>query len=126
MTDEERRKNGIELATRLFAGSTPSPPMPRKFSGYTLEHLFGDVWQGDENLPLEERSLVTCAVLVALGRESEQRSHFRGARNLGIPRKKLEDTITHVAHYAGWPVAVSAFQVLGQVWDAMDAAEPTS
>jgi alkylhydroperoxidase/carboxymuconolactone decarboxylase family protein YurZ len=26
-----------------------------------------------------------------------------------------------VAHYAGWPVAVSAFRVLDEVWKAMDA-----
>jgi 4-carboxymuconolactone decarboxylase len=95
--------------------------MPRALARYTLLHLFGDVWQGDD-LAIEERSLVTCAVLVALGRESEQRAHFRGARNLGIPREKLEAMITHVAHYAGWPVAVSASSVLDEVWQDMDAA----
>ena len=49
------------------------------------------------------------------------RLHFRGARNLGIERSKIEAMITHVAHYAGWPVAVSALRVLGEVWDEMDA-----
>ncbi len=85
-----------------------------------LGKLFGDVWNRP-GLEITERSLITCTVLVALGREPEQRLHFRGARNLGIPREKLEEVITHVAHYAGWPVAVSAFRVLGEVWDAMDA-----
>jgi 4-carboxymuconolactone decarboxylase len=120
MTDEDRKKKGIELASRLFAGAAPPRPMPRALARYTLEHLFGDVWQGDE-LVLEERSLLTCAVLVALARESEQRAHFRGARNLGIPREKLEAMITHVAHYAGWPAAVSACAVLDDVWRDMDA-----
>jgi 4-carboxymuconolactone decarboxylase len=120
MTDEERRKAGIKLASRLFAGSGPPQPMPRQLARYTLEHLFGDVWQ-DADLPLEERSLVTCAVVVALGRESEQRAHFRGARNLGISREKLEAMIAHVAHYAGWPVAVGASHVLGELWAEMDA-----
>jgi 4-carboxymuconolactone decarboxylase len=126
MTDEERKKNGIELAARLFAGAAaPAAPMPRVLARYTLQHLFGDVWQGDD-LAIEERSLVTCAVLVALGRENEQRAHFRGARNLGIPRDKLEAMITHVAHYAGWPVAVSASSVLDEVWQDMDAATPSN
>ena len=49
--------------------------------------------------------MITCSVLVALGRDDEQRTHFRGARNAGISRPKLEAMITHVAHYAGWPVA---------------------
>jgi 4-carboxymuconolactone decarboxylase len=87
---------------------------------HTMTHLFGDVWQGGD-LTLEERSLITCTVLVALGRENEQRLHFRGARNLGIERQKLEAVMTHVAHYAGWPVAVSALRVLAEVWDDMDA-----
>lgn len=87
-----------------------------------MGHLFGDVWQGPE-LEVEERSLLTCAVLVALGREAEQRLHFRGARNLGISRDKLDAMIAHVAHYAGWPVAASASRVLADVWDEMDAQQ---
>ncbi|OUS10222.1 hypothetical protein A9Q90_01870 [Gammaproteobacteria bacterium 54_18_T64] len=89
--------------------------MPEKFIDYTLEHLFGDVWQGDE-LSLEQRSLITCTILVALNREAEQRIHFPGARNLGVKRDQLEAMITHAAHYAGWPVAASAFRVLAEVW----------
>ena len=46
------------------------------------------------------------------------------AAYLGIPRAKLEELITHVAHYAGWPAAVSAFRVLDEVWQAMDAEPP--
>jgi 4-carboxymuconolactone decarboxylase len=127
MTDEERFAQGRELAGRLFAGAPPRPRLPSEMTRHTMTHLFGDVWQS-AGLSLEERSLVTCAVLVALGRENEQRLHFRAARNLGIEREKLEAMMTHLAHYAGWPVAVSALRVLGEVWDEMDAqaAEPPS
>jgi 4-carboxymuconolactone decarboxylase len=83
------------------------------------------VWQGDD-LALEERSLLTRSVLVALGRESEQWAHFRAARNLGIRREKLVGMITHVAHYAGWPVAISACSVLDKVWKDKDAASAAS
>jgi 4-carboxymuconolactone decarboxylase len=86
-----------------------------------MGHLFGDVWQ-DDRLPVEQRSLLTCAVLVALGRESELRLHLRGARNLGHDRGTLEAMMIHVAHYAGWPVGASGLRTLGEVWDEMDAA----
>jgi alkylhydroperoxidase/carboxymuconolactone decarboxylase family protein YurZ len=113
---DEKMKKGIELATRLFSGATLSGvSMPETFRGYTMAHLFGDVWQGDE-LALEERSLVTCVTLVALNREAEQRLHFVGAKNLGIGREKIEGMISHVAHYAGWPNAVTAYRVLDEVW----------
>ncbi|MCH9673550.1 MAG: carboxymuconolactone decarboxylase family protein, partial [Gammaproteobacteria bacterium] len=74
-----------------------------------------DVWQGEE-LSTQERSLITCSMLVALNREAEQRIHFRAAKNLGLEREKIEGMITHAAHYAGWPVAASAFRVLAEVW----------
>ena len=119
--DNEKAKKGMELVGRLFgaAAGGGGTPVPQDFLRYTLSHLFGDVWQG-EHLALAERSLVTCAILVALGRENEQRAHFLGAKNLGIPREKVEATITHVAHYAGWPVAASAFRILGEVWPPVE------
>ena len=81
----------------------------------TMAHLCGDVWQRDD-LTLEDRSLITCTILVALNREAEERLHFVAAKNLGIPREKIEAMITQAAHYAGWPVAATASRVLNEVW----------
>ena len=122
-SDDDKLQKGVGLAMQLFAGLERSaPPMPAELQRHTFEHLFGDVWQGEE-LELQERSLITCTVLVALARESEQFLHFRAARNLGIERSKLDAMIAHVAHYAGWPVAISAARTLDQVWAEMDAAD---
>lgn len=120
MSDEQKRQKGIALFKKLVEGQERPPAVgrsaiPERFSRYTMEHLFGDVWQGDD-LPLELRSLITCTILVALNREAEQRIHFPGARNLGVEREQLEAMIVHAAHYAGWPCAASAFRVLGEVW----------
>lgn len=117
--DTSRLDRGRALAARLFAGNPRVRGIHPELGRHTMEHLFGDVWQNTD-LDLQERELITCAVLVATGRESEQFLHFRGARNLGIPRAKLEAVITHVAHYAGWPVAVSASRVLDELWETMD------
>ena len=117
MADESKWNKGVELVQKLFGAAGGGVKMPDKFRSYTIEHVFGEVWQGDE-LALEERSLVTCSVLVALGREEEQKLHFVGAKNLGISREKLEGVITHIAHYAGWPVAVGALRSLEEVWPA--------
>ena len=119
---ESKADKGMEIVRKLFAGAPPSTPIPAELGRMTIEHVFGDVWQG-KDLELLERSLVTNTVLVALGREAELRLHLRGARNLGIAREKLEGMITHVAHYAGWPVAVSACRVRAEVWAEMDAEQ---
>lgn len=118
---KSKAEKGMETISKLFGeGVAEGMVIPPEFYRISMEHLFGDVWQGEE-LALQERSMITCAVLVALARESEQRVHFRGARNLGIPRDKLEALITHVSQYAGWPVALGAFRALEEVWTAMDA-----
>ncbi len=115
---EDKAAKGRALAAKLFAGTTHrGAPMPAKMQDYTFGHLFGEVWQGEE-LTLEERSLITCTALVALNRTAEQHLHFLGAKNLGIPRSRIEAMITHLAHYAGWPCAASAFGVLNEVWPA--------
>jgi 4-carboxymuconolactone decarboxylase len=115
VTEKSKWSKGAELVQKLFGDTAGGVKMPDKLRAYTIEHVFGEVWQGDE-LALEERSLVTCSVLIALGREEEQRLHFTGAKNLGIPREKIEGIITHIAHYAGWPVAVGASRSLEAVW----------
>jgi alkylhydroperoxidase/carboxymuconolactone decarboxylase family protein YurZ len=105
----------MAIARRLVGDQGRRVRLPQKFGEMVIEHLFGEVWS-DPTLGVEERSLITNAVLVALGRENEQRIHFQGARNLGISRERVVALITHVGHYAGYPVAVSAFQVLDEVW----------
>ena len=112
----EKRAKGMALIGTLLKGTgAGGMSLPEKFSDYTVEHLFGDVWQGDD-LSLQDRSLVTCVVLIALNRESEMRLHFVGAKNVGVPREKLEAVITHSVHYAGWPNGMTALRVLNEVW----------
>ena len=106
---------GRALVQTLMGGIPTNSVMPPEFQKITLEHLFGTVWQ-DGRLDFQQRSMITCTALVATGREAEQRIHFTGAKNLGIPREQISAMITHVAHYAGWPNAVSAFRVLKEVW----------
>ena len=117
--NDERHQKGTELLNTLFGRHPDELPWPDRLTEYTISHLFGDVWQRG-SLRMQERSMVTCVALVALGKEAEQRAHFKGARNLGIPREKLEDMIIHVTHYAGWPAGVSAIRVLNEVWPVDD------
>jgi 4-carboxymuconolactone decarboxylase len=78
-----------------------------KFAELTDSVLFGDVWQRPDLSP-RDRSLVTCAALVALSRTEQMDSHFARALSNGVTRQELVEMITHLAFYAGWPCAVSA------------------
>lgn len=119
MTDDRRAK-ADKVLQQLFAQSSEELPFTGKFGEYTVEHLFGEVWQGSE-LEIQERSLITCTILAALVREAQLETHLKGAKNLGVPREKLEAMLTHLAHYAGWPAAVTGMKVLNDVWPAEES-----
>jgi 4-carboxymuconolactone decarboxylase len=83
--------------------------------GYTDEVLFGDVWQRPQLTP-KERSLVTCAALVAGGSPEQLTFHLDLARQNGASVEELVELITHLAFYAGWPRAMSAMAVAKKVF----------
>src|SRR4051794_41958438 len=78
-----------------------------KFIDLTDNVLFGDVWERP-GLSKRDRSLITCAALIALNRTEQQVGHFGRALNNGVKKEGIIEMSTHLAFYAGWPVAVSA------------------
>ena len=80
----------------------------------TDEVLFGQVW-ADPGLSQRDRSLVTVAALVSLGRTEQLRSHLRRAMDNGLSKDELVTAMTHLAFYAGWPAAMSAVTELKKI-----------
>jgi 4-carboxymuconolactone decarboxylase len=103
--------------------STP-PPRPSqraigdfspKLAEITDDVLYGDVWERPQ-LSKRDRSLVTVAALIAMNRPDQLRSHFARARDNGVTKEELIETITHMAFYAGWPSAITAIGVAREVF----------
>lgn len=82
---------------------------------FTDDVLFGNVWERPE-LAKRDRSLITVATLIALGRSDQLVSHLRRAMRNGLTREELTEVITHLAFYAGWPAASTAVKVARQVF----------
>src|SRR6201995_5298457 len=78
-----------------------------KLVDLTEDVLFGDVWERPQ-LSKRDRSLVTCAALVATGKTEQMDFHFPNAIRNGVTQEELVEMITHLAFYAGWPNAMSA------------------
>lgn len=78
-----------------------------KLAELTDEVLFGDVWERPQ-LSKRDRSLITCAALVATGKTEQMGFHFPRAIENGVTREELIELITHLAFYVGWPNAMSA------------------
>ena len=69
--------------------------------------LFGDVWERPQ-LSKRDRSLITCAALVSVGKTEQMDFHFPNAMKNGVTQEELVEMITHLAFYVGWPNAMSA------------------
>ncbi|MCW5670121.1 MAG: 4-carboxymuconolactone decarboxylase [Hydrogenophaga sp.] len=81
---------------------------------------WGDVWQR-EGLDLKTRSLITVAMLTALGKQHELKGHVRGALNNGVTPAELQEVLLHAAVYCGVPTAVEAFRTAASVVDGEKA-----
>ena len=115
MTDD-LREQGRDVRARLWGDETVA--LSEQFLGsfdsgferLVNEQLFGAVWNRP-GIPIETRSMITIAALIALGMPQELAIHIKGARTLGISDEQIKEVIVHVAHYAGVPAGVEAVRV---------------
>jgi 4-carboxymuconolactone decarboxylase len=114
---------GSEYVERAQARTTE---FDADFQRYITESAWGDVWARPD-LDRRTRSLVTIAILAALGRE-ELAVHLRGSQNIGVEPHEISEVLLHVAVYAGVPAANAAFstakQVLGQLANVAGEGDP--
>ena len=104
----------------MTSKSTPSPAREKvratvpKLIDLTEKVLFGDVWERP-GLSKRDRSLVTCAALIALNRTEQLKGHLERALDNGVTPEEIGELITHLAFYGGWPVAMSGALVANDV-----------
>ena len=77
--------------------------------------IYGDVWERP-GLSKRDRSLITVATLVALGREKQLDGHLARALQNGVTKDEIGELITHLAFYAGWPAAMTAALIAKDVF----------
>ena len=108
---------GPGAAEQIAAASDFFAPMQEVVS----EHCFGNVWRR-EGLDLKTRSLVTLAMLTALGRSHEIAIHTRGALANGVTREEIRELMIHAHLYCGLPLAIEGMVSAEKVLDKEGAA----
>jgi 4-carboxymuconolactone decarboxylase len=76
---------------------------------FVTAYAWGAAW-GRETLPRHTRSLINVALLTALGKPQELRTHVRGAITNGATVEEVREVLLHCAAYCGAPAAVDAFR----------------
>jgi 4-carboxymuconolactone decarboxylase len=114
---QRTRVMGQPFVDKAFAGATDfTLPMQH----HITRAAWGDTWQRGV-LDLKTRSLITVAMLAALGKSHELKGHVRGALNNGASQEELQEVLLHSAIYCGVPTAVEAFRAAAEVVDAPTA-----
>ena len=85
------------------------PPFTADFEELVTRYTFGEVWSR-EGLDRARRSMITIAMLVALGRPNEIRVHVKGALRNGVTVDELKELLMHSAIYCGVPAAVDGYR----------------
>jgi 4-carboxymuconolactone decarboxylase len=98
---------GKEFVDKALAAADDfNMPMQR----LTTEYCWGAVW-GREGLPHKVRSMINLAMLSALNRPTEFKTHVGGALRNGVTKDEIREVLMQVAIYCGIPAGVEAFRL---------------
>lgn len=89
------------------------------FQDLIVEAAWGHVWSRP-NWTKRERSIVTIALLAALGHDEEVAMHVRATANTGATAEDIAEALLHVAIYAGVPAANRAIRIAKDVLQDME------
>lgn len=90
------------------------------FQNLITEGAWGTVWASD-GIPDRERSMLTLALLAALGNFEEIPMHIRATARTGASKQDVLEAFQHVAIYAGVPRANHALKLAKQTYAEMEA-----
>jgi 4-carboxymuconolactone decarboxylase len=128
MTEVETDRHRLGMATRrsvlgdahVDRAIANSAEFDEPFQALITEAAWGHVWSRP-NFTKRERSIITIALLAALGQDEEVAMHVRATANTGASREDVREALLHVAIYAGVPAANHAIKIAKRVYEQMDA-----
>ena len=116
----ELDEKGLAVRAQLWGEESLQPGnqylrnFDEDFASFLNNQLFGGIWSRP-GLPMQTRSIITMAVLMALGRSPELKLHMTGAVNIGVSSQEIKELIIHVSQYSGLPTAMEAIRIYNEV-----------
>ena len=107
---------GREHVERMGKRTTP---FNADFQSFITQYAWGEIWTRP-TLDRKTRSMLTIAMLVALGHHEELKLHIRATRNTGVTPDEVKEILLQAAIYAGVPAANTAFNLAREVYDQME------
>jgi 4-carboxymuconolactone decarboxylase len=123
MNDDERRERGMQIRRDVLgdahvdAAMKRTTPLTADFQDFITRYAWAEIWDR-EGLDRRARSMITLAVLTALGREQELTLHLRAARTNGLSDEEIAEVLLHTAIYAGVPATNAALALAQQILES--------
>jgi len=120
MAERERLDAGMQVRRSVLGDAhvdqaeAAKSDLDADFQDLITRYAWGEIWSRP-GLPRHTRSLLTIALMVALNRGEELRSHLRAAANNGVTTEEIREVLMHCAIYCGLPAANSAFQAAKEI-----------
>lgn len=109
-----RVRSEVLGADHVARATAAASDLDRDFQAYLTHAAWGGVW-ARPHFDRRTRSIITVALLAALGREHELALHIRAMKRTGASQADLSELMLHVAVYAGVPAANAALRIAKQV-----------
>jgi 4-carboxymuconolactone decarboxylase len=114
-------KNGMQTRRAVLGdehvdkAETAKTDFDKDFQEYITNSAWGAVWSRP-GLTKRERSLITIALLAALGHEEELAMHIRATKNTGATEDEVKEVLLHTGVYAGVPVTNGAMKIAKEIF----------
>ena len=95
-------------------------PFDLPFQNLITEGAWGTVWAGDA-ISRRERSMLTLALLAAMGNFEEIPMHIRATARTGATKEDVMEVFQHVAIYCGVPKANHAIKLAKATYAEMES-----
>lgn len=94
-------------------------PITAMIQKLVTEFCWGAVWTRP-GLSRKTRSMLNLAMLTALDKPEELKTHIRAALGNGCTREEIGEVLLHATVYCGVPAGVNAFRHAREVFDKID------
>jgi len=128
LDDAERLTRAADVRATLTGGKAPADPEADMaalhdylgdLGDWAMKWAFGEIWSRPQ-LSRRDRSLVVISILTALGQEAELAFHVPAGLNHGLSREEIEEIMTHLCLYAGFPRAVDGMRAAREAFAKID------
>jgi len=104
---------GAEYVDKQIAAATDD--FSRTLQDMVTEYCWGAAWTRP-GLDKKQRSMLNLALLIALNRSNEFKTHVRGALTNGLTKGDILEVIVHCMIYCGVPAAFEGARLAKEVF----------